>query len=401
MTVITQQELGRRLRLARLNVGLSQEEVATELRLVRPTISQMESGKRGVGSIELAKLARLYGRPLAWFFEDETGEAVTEDPLTLLFRATQLRPEDKRVVTEFEALCRAYGDLETLLGLRNESAPPDYSSIGEPRDKLDAIRQGERVALDERRRLGIGDDPIRDLFELLDSQAVHVFVRPLQESGISGLFLYDRSTGPCILINGSEHPRRRPFNLAHEYAHVLLDRKLRAHASATSRLLGEADERGELLEVRANRFAADFLMPAAGITRFLGDRGRSRHDRGKLDIVDVLYLQRAFGVSYQAMLYRLQNLRWLDRARREQLAQHQPEVLARTLGLSEERLIGEVEPSDRRFPARYVYLALEAYRQGEISLGKLAELLGKDVGEARELVWALEEDPSSPVPEAR
>lgn len=394
MSSITQDELGRRLRLARQNVGLSQEAVAAELGVLRPIISQIESGKRGVSSLELAKLGKLYGRPLASFFEEDAEEARADDPLTVLFRATELRPQDRRVVSEFEALCRAYGDLERLLDLRDEASVPDYSTVGEPRDKLEAIRQGERVAVDERRRLGIGDDPIRDVSELLDSQGVRVFVRPLEEATISGLFLYDRAIGPCILINGAEHRNRLPFNLAHEYAHVLLDRKLRARVSATTRLIGESDDRGELLEVRANRFAADFLMPAAGIARFMSERGRSRHDRGKLDVVDVLYLQRSFGVSYQAMLYRLQNLGWLDRARREELARLQPDVLRRTLGLDDDEQQGAMRP-ERAYPPRYVYLALEAYKQAKISVGKLAELLGTSLVEARELVWGLEQRPAA------
>lgn len=67
--MLTQAELVRRLRLARLNVSLSQEAVAGEFAVPQPTISQIEGGKRGVSSLELAKLARLYRRPLASFFD--------------------------------------------------------------------------------------------------------------------------------------------------------------------------------------------------------------------------------------------------------------------------------------------------------------------------------------------
>gem|GEM_PF-7118003 len=65
--MITQVGLARRLRFGRLNVGLSQEAVASELGVPRPTISQIESGKRGVSSLELAKLAELYRCPLTCF----------------------------------------------------------------------------------------------------------------------------------------------------------------------------------------------------------------------------------------------------------------------------------------------------------------------------------------------
>lgn len=386
--MITQEKLAQRLRMARINVGLSQDQVAAELGVARPTVSQIEAGKRSVSSIELARLASLYRRPLASFFDEDFEESLSEDPLTILFRANELGPEDLRVVEEFGDFCRSYSDLEELLGLKNEKDPlPDYGGIGEPCNKPQAIRQGEKIAAEERRRLGLGNDPIRDVFELLESQGVRLFVRRLREGGISGLFLYGAEIGPCILINGAERPSRLTFNAAHEYAHVLLDRRLRAHASPS----GQPEEHEELLEVRANSFAAAFLMPAAGIEGFLWDLGVAQDgSRADLDVVDVLYLQRTFGVSYQAALYRLQNLGWLDRAKREALGEQQPEVLARVLDLPEEPEADlDRFEEERGYPLRYKYLVLEAFQRAKISLGKLAELLRYDLEDARELAWSL------------
>ena len=51
---------------------------------------------------------------------------------------------------------------------------------------------------------------------------------------------------------------RRRFSIAHEYAHVLLDRELKA-------ILSHARDRSSWMEVRANAFAASFLMPAEGV----------------------------------------------------------------------------------------------------------------------------------------
>lgn len=381
---ITQAELARRLRLARLNAGLSQETVAAELGVPRPTVSQIEAGKRGVSSLELMKLSKLFGRPLGSFFEEDFGHSAAdaEDPFTVLFRSAGLRDEDRNVVSEFETFCRNYSQLESLLELEREIRLPDYSNFGDPRSKAEAVRQGEQVAEEERRRLGIGDDPIRNAFELLESHGVRVFVRNLRASNISGLFLYSGSVGPCILINGAERRNRLAFNTAHEYAHVLLDRKLQARASSTTSQIDVPEQQEELLEVRANSFAAAFLLPASGIERFLWDRGLTRRTKQGLEAVHVLYLHHAFGVSYSAALYRLQNLGWLTKARREELAKCRPEALGRALGLYQ----GEGEPYHASYPLRYAYLALEAYRLGKIPMKKLAELLGKSAAEARQMV---------------
>jgi Zn-dependent peptidase ImmA (M78 family)/DNA-binding XRE family transcriptional regulator len=381
---INQMELARRLRLARTGVGLSQDAVAAELKVPRPTISQIEAGRRGVSSLELMKLAKLYRRPLSAFFEDDFDLNYSEDPLTVLYRATALRSEDREVVAGFEVMCRNYSYLEELLGLAGEIPLPDFSNFGEPRNKIEAIRQGEQVASEERRRLGIGDDPIRNVFELLESQGIRVFVRELHESSISGLFMYGRTIGPCILINGKEHRNRLAFNAAHEYAHVLLDRKLQARASSTTQQIGHPEEDNEFLEVRANSFAAAFLLPASGIERFLWDRGMTRRTKSSLQVVHVLYLQRAFGVSYQAALYRLQNLGWLTRAQREGLAKYHPDKLGQELGIHDD--------GDKYlavYPLRYVYLALEAHRQAKITVEKLADFIGKSLPETKQLVKKL------------
>src|SRR6266436_4671490 len=124
ITVVTQQELAQKLYLARRASGMSQEEVADVLSVSRPTISQIETGRRGVSSLEIAKLD---GCSLSSFFEEDFERR--EDPLIILFRATTLQPEDQQVIKDFEQLCRTYADLEKLLELDNEVLLPDYSEI--------------------------------------------------------------------------------------------------------------------------------------------------------------------------------------------------------------------------------------------------------------------------------
>lgn len=51
--------------------GLSQAALAAELRIDRSAVSKMESGRRGVGSMELADIARATGKPIEWFLAGE------------------------------------------------------------------------------------------------------------------------------------------------------------------------------------------------------------------------------------------------------------------------------------------------------------------------------------------
>jgi uncharacterized protein len=56
----TKEHLARRLRMLRLESGLTQSEVAYALGLHRPTISEIEAGRRSVASEELYELSRLF-----------------------------------------------------------------------------------------------------------------------------------------------------------------------------------------------------------------------------------------------------------------------------------------------------------------------------------------------------
>ncbi len=56
-----------RLRQARLEAGLSQEEVAHQLGVSQSFVSRSESGERRVDVVELQALAELYKRSLNYF----------------------------------------------------------------------------------------------------------------------------------------------------------------------------------------------------------------------------------------------------------------------------------------------------------------------------------------------
>jgi transcriptional regulator with XRE-family HTH domain len=58
--------LAERLRTARELAGLSQGQVAKRLGLHRPSVTEIEAGRRRVSAEELAELADLYAVDLSW-----------------------------------------------------------------------------------------------------------------------------------------------------------------------------------------------------------------------------------------------------------------------------------------------------------------------------------------------
>ena len=61
-----------KLKRARIESGLKQEDVAKFMNLPISAISVMESGSRKVDVFELMKLAELYKKPVEWFFHEHS-----------------------------------------------------------------------------------------------------------------------------------------------------------------------------------------------------------------------------------------------------------------------------------------------------------------------------------------
>jgi transcriptional regulator with XRE-family HTH domain len=97
-------QLADKLREAREAAGLSQDEVAQKLALPRPAISQIENGHRRVEALELARLAKLYGRPLSYFAESEPSGSKRLDALHRT--ATALSEKDREEVLRFAEFLR-------------------------------------------------------------------------------------------------------------------------------------------------------------------------------------------------------------------------------------------------------------------------------------------------------
>jgi len=107
-----------RLRAAREAAGLSQGQVARKLEMHRPTISEIEAGRRRVSADELTVFANLYGVTAAWLRCLETTDIdPAEDRLQLAARElSRLKPED----------------LNRLLSLLQSMRQGDADSGGDP-----------------------------------------------------------------------------------------------------------------------------------------------------------------------------------------------------------------------------------------------------------------------------
>lgn len=403
---VSREELARRLRVAREACGLTQEDVAEHLDVSRPTVAQMELGNRAVTSLELDRLARLYGRDLREFFMDDFQG---HDALAALFRADSDVAQQPHVVDALRncvTVGREVTNLEQLLGIDREGGAAAVYPLPAPRNRWQAVQQGERVAAQERQRLGLGFAPIGNIAEVLETQGVRTALIDLPDD-VSGLTMADPTIGVFVVANRLHAAVRRRFSLAHEYAHGLIDRDRLGTVSRST-------ERDDLLEVRANAFAATFLLPAEGVRQFMAMIGKGGPSRQRTEVFDeggvveastraapksqdtqmydVAELAEHFGVSRLATLYRLRNLRILSDAEFAHLKEHEDvgfgRAVANLLRLPE---IDEDAARDE-YRHRFLSLALEAFRRAEISRAKLSELanmIGLDSTELPDLLHGI------------
>lgn len=82
----TREQIASRLRTAREAAGLSQGQVAKLLGLHRPTISEIEAGRRRVAGEELVQLASTYGVSVEWLTKDAEESDPAEDRILLAAR---------------------------------------------------------------------------------------------------------------------------------------------------------------------------------------------------------------------------------------------------------------------------------------------------------------------------
>ncbi len=403
---VTPEELGQRLREARERAGLTQEEVARQLGIPRTAVALFEAGKRKVSGLELARLAFLYGRSPADFFATD----FTADGVSVLLRAlpaAETDVETQKAIRRGVALAREVLRLEDLLGVeRSATECPRYKALP-LRGRWEAVEQGNLLAHRERQRLELGAVPIPDLGELLESQGLVTLELDLPPT-LSGFTIrLQGEQGTVLGVNIRHSAERRRFSLAHEYCHALIDHDLPG-------IVSSREEEDELREVRANAFAAAFLMPGDGIRDYLlrmrkglpsrpreavvtpaGEvrmvEGRLPPHAGEVGVWHVCLLSAHFGVSRTAVIWRLYNLRLIDEGEKDRLLAAEEDGTARTLARllamegveasgksyadQSDSLAGRQTAPLRLARRRLLHLALEALYRELISPRKCLELM--------------------------
>lgn len=381
---IDSRKLGELLQQARKKSRMTQADAARVIDAARTTIVAIEKGERRLKANELIKLARAYGQAISDFVRSSP---VTE-PFEFQFRAAYQRNEQEEaqispIIQRFEELCRNYSELEKIMDAPiARNYPQEYNVNNMP---LEAA--AESIAIAERQRLGLGDGPIPLLRDILEqSVGIRVFYLNMPAK-YSEIYSYDEQLGGCIAINLNHYEERRRWSMAHGYLHFLAHRR-----NPVVDFEGQYKRIPES-ERLAETFPKYFLMPTSGLLSRFNDMYRTH---GKFTPTNLFTLAHYYGVSIEALIYRLEGIELLPSGTWERLRGRGLKVkkVQQKLGLEE---IGQRADI---LPVHYQHLAIEALDQGLITEGRFADFLGVDRLEARRIAEALREDSSGMLAES-
>lgn len=259
--------LGSRIRDLRKRASLSQEDLATALRLDRTVVNKIETGARKVTALELSEIAVALDTRMTSFFEEPT-------PALVAHRSSQgLDTVDSRIDSILAALA---GDVEFLQDLGASevefSAVSDIeaASIGQPQSNADAdslaVLARDLMQLDREAPIGV----LADAVERVGLLAFSSDIGP--DTADAGTILL-RHGGVC-LVNSHAKVGRRRLALAHELGHYLI-----ADEYTVDWRVDNHSDQSVPLESRLDRFARALLLPSTSVLALWRECMESSDDR--------------------------------------------------------------------------------------------------------------------------
>jgi Zn-dependent peptidase ImmA (M78 family) len=352
-------EFGKKLFRVRTQLQLSVAEVANGTGLAAERLQAFEEASATPTGDDILVLADFFACDYLFFISNERLAAFEQTDSLYRMHGTEFSKEDRRNILEFIFLCECEQQLERELERPIESfefIPRGNYFKGQGAEAADALRRHFLYASNS-----VPSNVYADFRRL----GFHLFRRRLTNSNISGLTIRHPYAGTCILVNYDEDIYRQRFTAAHEAAHGLLDRDQDVVVSFAS-----LSTREPLVEVRANTFAARYVLPPS-LVRAIPVK--------QWNAAEALHWASHFKVSTAALAISLKEADVIDEptARRLQgvrvpaASKVDPELS----GLQGRVLERKRELLERGLSSYYVELCFEALSKGLVSAGRAAEMM--------------------------
>jgi Zn-dependent peptidase ImmA (M78 family)/transcriptional regulator with XRE-family HTH domain len=269
------------LALARESRGMTQKDLAERLTVAQSHVSKYENGLLTIPHPELIKLARVLDYPEAFFYQ--TDPVFGYGSSCLYHRKRQSIPlmDLRTILAQINVIRIQISKLLKGAEIRSENKFPRMD-IG------DYEGSPEQVAKLVRASWYLPPGPIQNLIGSIENAGGIVVKCKFSTRKLDAVSQWLPGLPPLFFVNASSSPDRVRFTLAHEVGHLVM------HRVPTIDLESEAD-----------RFAAEFLMPASDIRPYLS----------QLSLAKLASLKPYWKVSMQAILRRAFDLKKISEAK--------------------------------------------------------------------------------------
>ena len=346
-------ELGGRLKTARESLGLTLTEAAQKLGFQNyQTLKSIESGEREVKVSELSIFSRAYCISIGNLLDQKE----LQRPADFLWRNAPGNKTKKQIEATIYYRCEQYNLLERLLNLKiKKGAFPEVTIIS-----LRTISDITNLAENVRDCLNLGRRPAFTLQKVLEQDfGMKILFEQIPEG--SAVSLHHAEFGSIIVINSEEVPWRRNYDLAHELFHLITWKIISQNDLNDSDYFNETEK-------KADQFASILLLPAVEVKAQIMERVENQNAFTYSDLIDIAM---EFGISAQALLYRMANLGIIEWQDANQRVKDQE-----LIRLSRQKR--QTEKAEKPSSERFISLAVRCLRKSLISRGQFAKIVGID-----------------------
>jgi Zn-dependent peptidase ImmA (M78 family)/transcriptional regulator with XRE-family HTH domain len=326
------------------------------------TLSSIESGEREIKAWELVKLSEIYGRKIDYFLSPQAEIAQPR----VLWRDPAQTENKIEAERRFISFCQNY---KRLLELTNEEniklpafAQPEKSGF-----KESGFDYAVELAEEYRRTLNLGGRPAYSLPNILE-QILGVMVLYMDLGTVGSGASTSGDFGKAILVNASDAPWRRNYDLAHEFFHLITWDLFSDEEIYSKSKNGKSE-----VEQWADAFVSALLLPSEEVRREFS----KRLEDSKISFINLVEIAREFKVSIDALLWRLVNLRLLKKKDVKRYIQD-----GEIKDIDKKMRIADWADDKPYLSLRYITLAIKALQLGRISKAKFAEYIDKPFSEA-------------------
>jgi Zn-dependent peptidase ImmA (M78 family)/DNA-binding XRE family transcriptional regulator len=230
-----------RLAIARKRRMLNKKAFAEKISVNSHTVTLWEKGETEPAPESVEVMVRVLAYPSLFFYGPDIDEPYKD--------ATSFRSQTSMSAAARDAALAA-GSIGFLISDWVEkrfdlplTSVPDLH-LYDPEKAARALRQ----------EWSLGEKPISNMIQLLESKGVRVFSLAENTAAVNAYSLW-RSGKPYIFLNIFKSAESSRFDAAHELAHLVLHQ--------------DGSVKGRQAEDQANRFAASFLMPQADVISYV------------------------------------------------------------------------------------------------------------------------------------